>query len=667
MKTNTRWILAVAAAAALAPAAPAQEPADTFELAELVVTATRVPVRREATAASVTVITGGELRARGVRTVADALRALPGVSVAQTGSAGGLTSLFLRGGESDYVQVLIDGVPVNQPGGAFDFADLTTDNIERIEVVRGPTSVLYGSDAVTGVVQILTRNGRGRPRLALAARGGVGDRVGPLVSPEDERSASFGFGADLAGGSERLGYSLSLSRFRTDGAYAFNNQYDNTSASARVRVLPDTRTDAALSLRYTDSEFHFPTDASGRPVDHNQMQLGEALTLALEAGRHLTEALEAKVLVSLHRLEQVQDDQPDETGDGSYRGESALERRGIDVRANVHATPGAIVTAGVELERQEGESASLSRSTFGDFAAATDVERENLGVYLQALAQVAGRVSLVAGVRRDHNGAFGDFETVRAGASVRLIPGARLRLAGGTAFKEPTFAENYGSGFGDVGNPDLRPEESWSVEAGIEQELAGGRLMLEASYFRQRFQNLIQFTFAAPEGEPNYRNVAEARADGLELAARAGLPASITASLQYTYLDTEATDPGFDSGPDAYFVQGRRLLRRPTHSFGASLSGPLTARGTWGLGVDRAGERDDLDFKPDFTVERVRLPGYTLVSAAAEYELLRRAAGAGLTATLRIENLLDEAYEEIRNFRARARAVVLGARMTVAF
>src|SRR5207245_1876960 len=147
----------------LAPAAlTAQEPRDTVILTPVVVTATRIPTPADAVTAAVTVISGAELRAQGIRTVLDALRDVPAAAVVQTGSFGGVTSLFLRGGQSKYVKVLVDGVPVNDPGGAFDFAHLTTDNVERIEVLRGPASVLYGSDAVTGVVQIFTRRGVGR-------------------------------------------------------------------------------------------------------------------------------------------------------------------------------------------------------------------------------------------------------------------------------------------------------------------------------------------------------------------------------------------------------------------------------------------------------------------------------------------------------------------------
>src|SRR5438094_806863 len=185
---------------ALVPAAlAAQQSRDTVVLDPVVVTATRIPTPASAVPAAVTVISGAELRAQGIRTVAEALRTVPAASVVTTNAYGSQTSLFLRGGDADYVKVLIDGVPQNAPGGAYDFANLTTDNVDRIEVVRGPVSVLYGSDAVTGVVQVYTRDGRG------AAHGSVGVGGGTYGSRAVD--------ATVVGGAERAGYAFSVSRF----------------------------------------------------------------------------------------------------------------------------------------------------------------------------------------------------------------------------------------------------------------------------------------------------------------------------------------------------------------------------------------------------------------------------------------------------------------------
>src|SRR6266702_8504444 len=230
-----RFPVAATLVVALAPALAGQEPTDTVMLTPVVVTATRLPTPADAVPAAVTVLTGEALRSQGIRTVAEALRTVPAAHVVVTDAYGSQTSLFLRGGNSDYVKVLIDGVPQNAPGGAYDFANLTTDNVERIEVVRGPASVLYGSDAVTGVVQIFTRDGRGAPRAAVAFGGGT--------------YATNAVAVSASGGDDRVGYAIGLSRFASDGIYRFNNDYRNEVLSGRLRLKPDARTDAAMSVR----------------------------------------------------------------------------------------------------------------------------------------------------------------------------------------------------------------------------------------------------------------------------------------------------------------------------------------------------------------------------------------------------------------------------------
>src|SRR6185436_6571651 len=210
-------------------------------------------------------------------------------------------SLFLRGGESDYVQVLVDGVSLNGPGGTFDFGNLTTDNVDRIEVVAGPTSVLYGSDAVAGVVQVFTRRGFGKPQVDAAFKGGTYNSVV--------------MDADLRGGDDRFDYSFGLSRFSSDGSYAFNNQHRNTVASGRVRIAPDSRTDATFTLRHGDANFHYPTDGSGALVDQNQFTFNEATTFGLDAGHFFGRVVEGRVQLAANEVDAGSDDQMDSPAD----------------------------------------------------------------------------------------------------------------------------------------------------------------------------------------------------------------------------------------------------------------------------------------------------------------------------------------------------------------
>lgn len=652
--TTLAFVAALAPASALTPEpALAQEPQDTVALGELVVTATRVAVPLATVPAAVTVVRGEELRARGVAHVLDAIRALPGISVVQSGSHGATTSLFVRGGESDYVQVLVDGVPINEPGGRADLANLSTANIERIEVVRGPASVLYGSDAVSGVIQIFTKEGRGRPRASATVRGGS--------------RGTIEYGADISGAAGPASYSFSASRFQTDGIYDFNNEYRNDALSGRIRFEPDARTDATLTVRYGSGEFHYPTDSGGEVVDRNAYQLEDRLTLGFEAARRLTDRLELRLLLSLSDLEagtrDAQDDETDTSGTYAYFADTETRRRSVDLRANYGLGTPVVLTAGVEFEDQETKSRNEYESEWGPGGDSFSAERANRGAYAQALIQPTSTLALTLGARVDDNDAFGTFGTYRAGVAYRPAQETKLRAGVGTAFKEPTFFENFATGL-VRGNPDLRPERSLSWEVGLEQSFARGRFLIAATYFDQRFRDMIQYR-SVPFGstEPNYENVVEANARGAELELRAAPAAALTASLAYTYLDTEAVDAGYATGPDAEYVEGRPLLRRPTHSARLDLRYAPADRGAIDLSIRYVGERDDLDFAV-FPTRRITLPAYTVADLGAEIALIRAdARRPDVAALLRVENVFDREYEEIVHFPARRRTIVAGLRV----
>jgi vitamin B12 transporter len=641
--------IAIVAALAAPGALAAQQPADTIRLDAVVVTATRLPLPRAAVASAVTVVTGDALRARGVTNLVEALRDVPGAGVVQGGSFGMPASLFLRGGESDYVKVLVDGVAVNDPGGAFDFAHLTTDDVERIEVVRGPASVLYGSDAVAGVVQVFTRPGRGAPRWHVDGGGGT--------------YGSTRLEAEVAGGSARAGFSVAASRFASDGSYAFNSAYRRDEVSGLLRGSLGSRTDARLTIRIDDHATHFPTDGAGRVVDHNQFTTGRQTTVGFE-GRHLLgPRLELRLQLGSNAAKAGYDDRPDSPADtlGFYADVSAgrTVRRSADLRAIAYLATGTTLTVGGALERQSGRSVDSSASQYGPSADTLIASRRNGALYAQLVADAGGRVALNLGARVDRNQRFGSSGTYRAGVSWRLAPFARLRAAVGSALKEPTFYENYATGF-VVGNPDLRPEKARSWEVGAEGQLGRRGPSLSATWFGQRFTDLIQYAAVPPAGtSANYLNVAAARASGLEVEGTLTLRGDLTARAHYTYLSTAVTDPGVgpaDAGPG--FARGRPLLRRPAHAAGVSLGWAVAGGGLW-LAAEYVGRRDDVDYTGG-AGRRVTDPDYVRVDAAGWLPLLGRRGGAALLATLRIEDLWDARYEEVRGFPARGRTIFVG-------
>jgi vitamin B12 transporter len=632
-------------------AAGAQQ--DTLTLKPVVVTATRVPVPADLVASSVTVISGTDLRARGIRTVGDALRGIAGAAVVETGAFGGQTSLFLRGGESDYVKVLLDGVPLNQAGGGLDLAHLTTDNVERIEIVRGPGSVLYGSDAMTGVIQIFTRTGQGPARLGGELRVGTyGTTDGALET--------------LAGGS-RLSYSVRASRFGSDGLYPYNNEYRNTGASARVRVVPDARTDVSLAYRYSNAVYHVPTNGAGEPVDSNAFSAERGPAVSLALGRALTAGLQVQLLATLREGRLTFTDRPDSPGeDGSFWSRDYVRRAGASAMVTWRS-PGATLTGGAEYEDERQRGRSEFSASFGSFPDSIAVRRRNAGYFLQAVLGAGRPVAVTLGGRVEDNSHFGGHATFRVGGSWRLDGQTRFRVAVGTGFKEPTFFENFARGFVQ-GNPDLDPERSRSWEAGLEHTLAGGRVSAAVTYFDQRFRDLIEFTFTPPPGEPNYFNVGGAMADGVEAEVVATV-AGVAVGVRYTYLETRVEQAGPDGGPDGLFVAGQPLIRRPAHTVVPHVTATLGEHARVTVGGRWVGERDDLDFRRVPGDRRVTLQPYVRVNVAGEYDLRRTGGGGGapvgLVLTAQIQNAFDDRAPELAGFRSRGRTVFVGGRLAL--
>jgi vitamin B12 transporter len=642
---------AVVLLAATAATLEAQVSRDTTQLPEIVVTPTRYPVSADSVGVTVTVLRGEDLRAQGVRSVGDALRQVPGAQVVQGGGFGAQTSLFLRGGESDYVKVLVDGVAVNQPGGAYDFANLTTDNVDRIEIVRGPGSVLYGSDAISGVVQIVTREGRGAATVSADGEAGT--------------YGSLRWEADALGGGDALGWSAAVSRRTTDGIYDFNNDYHNTVASARVRAQPDGRTDVALSGRFADGAFHFPTDFTGAPTDHNQFNTERTTTLALDVTRRFSSAVEGQLLVGRHAANNEFVNPPDSATDFSGFSDSRTDTRRwtAEARTQVRLPAGVRGLAGVSLDQENQEN--FQRTAADDPLTRTDPssERTNWGFFLEGSAMPVARLQLTAGGRLDQNEKFGSFWTYRTSALAFVTASTRLLASVGTGFKEPSFFDNFATGFA-TGNPDLRPERTFSVEAGVTQELPAVRMSLSATGFAQRFRDLIQFTFAPPSpGAPNFFNVAAAKASGVELGVRFRPIPGLEAGAAYTRLHTEVTDAGFDSGEDATFVNGQRLLRRPDDLLTFGLQSNVTRRGRIGAVLTVVGSREDVRFAafPDPS-RRVTLPSYaTLDLSGSVAVLLPRGNVPGFDITARVENLFDRSYEQAANYRSPGRTILIGA------
>jgi vitamin B12 transporter len=619
-------------------------------IATVFITATLVPIATAAPTSTVTVLRGEALRAQGVTRVLDALRLVPGAAIVASGPVGSQTSLFLRGGNSNYVRVLVDGVAVNDAGGAYDFASLSTDNVDRIEIVRGPASVLYGSDAVTGVVQVFTRDGRGP--LSAYARAGGGSR-GAL------RGA-----LGVSGGSAGAGFTLEGARESTDGILPFNNRFVNDALSASLRAAPDDRTDTRIAARWTAATYHYPTDYTGAVVDHNSEQTDHRLIVSAAVGRRLTDRAEVRLALTsnefLPRSSDEADTPADTVGFYGFYSRTVRTRRSADARMNLRYTRG-ILTLGADVARDRERSSSLSLSDFGPDAGAFEAARQNTGAYVQAIGDATDRASYAIGARFDRNSAFGAFQTLRASVAYVLSATTRVRASAGSAFKAPSFFENFSTGYVQ-GNPALRPERSRSAELGVDAFLAGGALTLKATGYLQQFRDVIDYAGIAPSpGAPNYLNVAAADANGVELEAEYRGIEGLALTGAYTWTDTRTMRAGFDTSTGASYVAGEKLIRRPPHTFALSAAWTIGARGRVQLVALRTGARDDRDFAA-YPTASVTLPAYSRLDLSAVVPFPARIARAAVL-TARVDNLLAATYEEIARFPAPGRSLFVGLRV----
>ena len=662
---KTYVLMSAVALVLIPPAVTAQavpQQRDTVKLSELVVTATRLRQRIADAPGSITVLRGSALRSSGSRSLADALRAVPGIAVAQSAGPGALTSLFIRGGESDYVQVLIDGVQVNEPGGSFDWAHMSTEDIERVEIVRGPASVLYGSDAVSGVIQIFTRAG-GTHRIEAGLTASRGDKD---AADADGSFDTRGFDASLTGGAPLTAaggavvqYGISAAHTTSTGLFAFNSDYDRTHVAGRVK-LGGALGDIALTSRVADNEYHYPTSGSGAVIDRNQFSTGGSRSFSADAGFRLLAPVELRLLGTLHDTDSRTENPPDTTEHDRYWSTTDQQRRALDARVNIDVLDRHVLTLGAEREWQEAVTAFESVSGFGTFTDETHDTRTNTGWYAQLHGAPIDVLSLTLGARIDDNEKFGTFHTGRAALSWRITPALRVHGSLGTAFKEPTFYENFATAY-SRGNPDLEPERADSRDAGVEYVTLDGRLTLGATYFEQRFRNLIQYTFNTPSPEdPNYFNVGAARARGMEASAGAALGA-LNATASYTHTATRVTDDGF--GEDLAFQEGGRMLRRPQHQAAIHGSVRMAPALTALFDARYVGERDDLDFSDpeQWSGVRASLDAYTLLDAGIIYAVAR-GSGPDLDLSAGIRNLFDREYQEIRGFPTPGRVFYLGIR-----
>jgi vitamin B12 transporter len=640
MRITSSLILCAAASLVIARHARAQRPdsvRDTARVAPVIVTATGAPLSRERVPASVTVLDGATLRAQGLTQLADALREVPGMAVVQSGSYGAQTSLFTRGGQNNYTKILIDGVPVNDPGGSLDLAFLTLDDVDRIEILRGPASVLYGSDAVSGVVQIFTKRGASALHGSVDARGGT--------------YGSYDADASARGPAGPLQFSVDAAHHASQGIYQFNSRYRNDIGSATLTTTPWRGAELRATGRYDDGLAHFPTDFTGAPVDPNAYRTEKRTLLDAELRQRAADAT-VTLGLSSNLADASSIDPPNGPGDVGSSLVTHTLRQAADLRVAVPVPSAVTLTVGGTMERQHELS--------------PDADRHNGAGYIELLRS-AGLTTAALGARLDHSSTYGDFGTYRFTVSRILPAGFRVRGTLGTAFREPSFTESFDTPF-SVANPSLRPERTTSWEAGLEHDLADGAVTLGATYFHQRFVDLIDYFYDAVTPSLSvYENIARARAAGVEAEARTAPVHGISAEANYTWLDTKVLQSGFDPSPEATLVQGGPLLRRPKHSGSVGLRYAVPRGLSIMAQASYVGSRDDRLFHgaPTYNTDAVTLHPYTKLDLSVVAPLAALWRGlAPVDLTARVDNAFGAHYESVAGYATPGRTLSVGARVS---
>ncbi len=601
---------------------------DADGLQSIVITATRIPTPELEVASSVTVVTADEIAARQERTFAAVLKDIPGLNVVQQGGPGAETSVFMRGTNSNHTKVLVDGIDVSDPSNAnaaFDFGQLLTQDIERVEVLRGPQSGLYGSDAIGGVINVITRAGSGPMKLSASLEGGTFDSLNQTAGVSGSRNA-FHYSANVAhlhaGATPVTPLDLLAAAESRHDDY-----YDNFTVATRLGfdVTPDSG--LALVARYTNTHLRYTGEdygafpavpAARQSASDTDEYYGRATAHLVSLDGGLNQTL--GVAFTRNQTATLQPQLPESLNTG--------ERVKVDWQGAVKVSKAHTVLLGLEHARDE-ISAPLSAST--RIAAA----------YAELQSQLGDHWFSALNARYDDNNRFGSKVTYRiAPAWVSPASGTKLKASLGTGFKAPTLSELF-QDFPPFffANPDLKPESSVGYDLGIEQGFGGDTPRAGVTWFHNRIRGLITTDVTAT----TYGNVGRATTDGIEGFLAYQPVKQLTLRLDYTY--TQATDD----------VLHEELLRRPKHKGNLNatwqtteallLSASVLTVGTW------------VDGNRAFSIPRLDAPGYTTVSLAAALDLSRTFTVFG-----RVDNLFDRHYENPVGFLQPAFGVFAGIR-----
>ncbi len=611
------------------PSAFSQEP---IALEGIVITASRFPEAASKVASSVTVLDHSDIEAARAENVAELLETVPGLTVNQSGGIGGTASVSIRGAESDQTLVLIDGVRVNDPastGSEFDFSVFSLANVERVEIIRGPQSGLYGSDAIGGVINIITRKGEGAPNAVAEVEGGSYN--------------SFAQRAYAGGSKDGVSVSVAASNFRTSGFSRYSGGTEDDAArkqSINARLDYDPTPVFGVTVTAARYEVNAELDSVGLAAPRDAADtVDRVLTLAAATARVnlLNGDFQNKLTAFITDSDRsFFDDNGARTRPTLIGRTSTFEgtSQGLEYQGDLAVRDVDRLIFGGKIDRQTGRAAD--DDTLIGFNPRYDVEETWRSAFALYSFNPTDVLSLTGAVRIDEFGPAGTEGTYRVTAAYQVPEwGTKFRTSYGTGAKAPTIQQRFEDSAFVTGNPDLEVETSQGFDAGVDQEFAGGKLILSGTYFSNSLEQLIAFDAATS----TFQNIDKAEIDGVELSALLKPASWIALRGAYTYLDAIDATTGF------------ALQRRPENAFNLKLTLLPTDRLTVSASATYVGER----FNDD--EEEVRLDDYVRLDLAGTYGL-----DANVELFFRAENVLNADYEEVTNFGTAGRSGYAGLR-----
>jgi vitamin B12 transporter len=624
----------------------------------VVVTATRTPVPIVASGADVETLSGAQLETMQPVAADDALRFLPGAVVDTQGQRGGLSSLFVRGGDSRYNKVIVDGVTVNEPGGRYDFGTLPLTQADRLEFVRGAQSALYGSDAMTSVVQVWTRTGNTPvPELLLGADGGNLATANGYLS--------------FAGARGPFDYNIFGQQFNTNGQGP-NDEYSNSLLGGNLGFAINDRISLRLRGRHSNSrtgvqgEWNFNGDPLMQPDLDQFARLNDTLG-SLDLDISGPSKWQHRFTGFDYYQRRTNVDNVTDPGrvspsfgniDFPFHSIADLNRAGFEYQGQYVERSWAQSVFGYRFEDENGFVGDLTSPPIDHGL------RLNHEVYGQQQLTL-GRLSVVAGARFVHNGSFGNKGVPRVALTLQALRGSqvfsgtRLRFSYATGIKEPLLEESFASGPFTVPNPNLKPETNRAFEAGFQQGLFGNRYSLTATYYNNLFRDQIEFASSPTTFIGQYVNVNESFAHGVEVELQGKILSRLSLNTGYTYTSTQILQAPLCTAAnfcDPLLATGQPFIRRPKNSATALLT-YLGRRWGGNLSGSFVGRRPDSDF---FGFGITHAAGYVRVDMGGWYALTSR-----VTAYAALQNAFDKNYQEVVGYPALGANVRAGMRFRI--